>query len=346
MSDRYTQRLRSMVEASLAIRRPDGQVPLFGDNDSARILPIDESRPSSQDSLLWLAAGLLGTSPPAAGNPSPEVAWTAGVVAWERAAALPVPQPIAAKALPDGGIWVIRRDPAWLAVRCGNVGQGGTGGHAHNDALAFEYSFEGAPVIVDPGTFVYTAEPEMRNLFRSTRVHSTVAVEGQEINPIVDKNLFQLRQVAWPRCMAFEPDGETPFWEGYHDGWMRLDQQAVHTRRIELTERGGIRVKDRIDGIGRARVDSFLPLAPDIHAALPSEPNRVALTGAVTMELVTPGVGESVSIEGVGIAPRYGSQARSTLIRMSIEAALPLEFEFELRPSPTNSPSTEMIEGR
>lgn len=344
MSDGYRRRLVAMAQASLAIRRPDGEVPLFGDNDSARILPLDESRPASHDALTWLACGLLGTPAPDRGLPSPEVAWNAGLDAWTRAAQEGNVRESGSRALPEGGVWILDRDPAWVAIRCGNVGQGGTGGHAHNDALSFEYCFDGVPVVVDPGTFVYTADPAARNLLRSTEVHSTVALDGQQINPIVERNLFQLRQVAWPRCTRFAPDADQPEWEGFHDGWLRLPQQAIHTRTVRIEDDGGVAITDRIDGTGRVRVDATVPLAPGISASVDPDSGHVLLAGARWMRLVPPGVGERVSLVEAGVSPRYGSRRDSTSIRIAAEVALPFEFTWRISPAidgRTNGPEQE-----
>ena len=53
-------------------------------------------------------------------------------------------------------------------VDCGPVGLAGRGGHGHNDCLALEAVLGGALVLVDRGSYVYTASPSWRNDFRST----------------------------------------------------------------------------------------------------------------------------------------------------------------------------------
>ena len=66
-------------------------------------------------------------------------------------------------AYPDFGVFGYRSDRVYLVVRCGPVGQHGVGGHAHNDQLAIELSVDGEPWIQDPGTYLYTPIPELRN---------------------------------------------------------------------------------------------------------------------------------------------------------------------------------------
>jgi hypothetical protein len=52
--------------------------------------------------------------------------------------------------------------------------------HHHADMLSFELVWKGHPVIVDPGSYAYSLETELRQLFRSSRVHAGLWVEGRE----------------------------------------------------------------------------------------------------------------------------------------------------------------------
>jgi len=70
----------------------------------------------------------------------------------------------------------------YLAIRCGSIGQNGNGGHAHNDNLSFELNVKGRDFIVDGGSYLYTPLPKIRNQFRSTSAHNTLAIDGLEQN--------------------------------------------------------------------------------------------------------------------------------------------------------------------
>ena len=48
----------------------------------------------------------------------------------------------------------------------------GSGGHTHNDLLSFVLRVNGEEIITDPGTGNYTGDPTLRELLRSTGVHS------------------------------------------------------------------------------------------------------------------------------------------------------------------------------
>jgi hypothetical protein len=47
-------------------------------------------------------------------------------------------------------------------------------GHFHHDAGSVTIAYKGVPILVDPGTYVYTASAYWRNYFRSAAVHNTI----------------------------------------------------------------------------------------------------------------------------------------------------------------------------
>lgn len=87
-------------------------------------------------------------------------------------------------AYPGMGVYIYKSPHFYMTVRCGEVGQNGNGGHAHNDQLSITLRIDGADIIVDPGTYLYTPLPERRNEFRSTAAHFTIQREdAKEQNP-------------------------------------------------------------------------------------------------------------------------------------------------------------------
>lgn len=133
------------------------------------------------------------------------VAWLDGLPAARR---IQVEIPVARAAFdgavrlayPDFGAFILRSDRAFLGIRCGPVGQNGFGGHAHNDQLAIELNVDGEDVIADPGTYVYTPLPEVRNAYRSSLAHFGPRLEGGEPRSL-DLGLFRLGPSAEARCL-------------------------------------------------------------------------------------------------------------------------------------------------
>ena len=93
---------------------------------------------------------------------------------------LELPEPPRGLSLfPETGYAVWRDERLWLAFDCGPPAPDFLPAHAHADALSFQLWRDGRPVVVDPGTYTYEPGPD-RNWFRSTRAHSTVAVDGRD----------------------------------------------------------------------------------------------------------------------------------------------------------------------
>ena len=130
LPDWYRDRLDLMLDFVRDYTRPDGLAPLIGDADDGRFLPLGDYGGDSRDHRH------LFTQADRPHEPSTESA-----------------------AYPDGGYYVLRGGDLYAIVRCGDVGRYGRGGHGHNDQLSFELAARGRPLVIDPGSYVYTSRP-------------------------------------------------------------------------------------------------------------------------------------------------------------------------------------------
>lgn len=64
--------------------------------------------------------------------------------------------------------------------------------HVHNDVNSITLAINGIPVIVDPGSFVYTPSVYWRNYFRSIHRHNSFYYESEEPNHL-DEKIFYLK---------------------------------------------------------------------------------------------------------------------------------------------------------
>jgi hypothetical protein len=224
LPDWYRERLELMLAFVRDYTRPDGLAPLIGDADDGRFLPLGDYGADPRDHRhLFVQAGQ-------AYEPATESA-----------------------AYPDGGYYVLRRGDLYAIVRCGDVGRHGRGGHGHNDQLSFELFAGGRPLVVDPGSYVYTSDPAERNRFRSTAYHATLRLDSGEQNELRTDDLFSMDDRA--RGEALSSDATS--FEGRHHGF----PGATHTRRIELLE-DGLLIHDTISSHVGHEVEWTFPLAP------------------------------------------------------------------------------------
>lgn len=110
----------------------------------------------------------------------------------------------------------MRDNKNYCIVSCGPNGQNGNGGRCHNDKLNFELCVNGKDVIVDPGTHVYTSEPEWRNKFRSTAYHNTIVVDSEEQNRFDENDLFSMRNWCEVKVNKWETNDECDFLDAHH----------------------------------------------------------------------------------------------------------------------------------
>jgi Heparinase II/III-like protein/Heparinase II/III N-terminus len=147
---------------------------------------------------------------------------------------------------PDFGLYLMVSEKMFLSIRCGPVGQNGNGGHAHNDALSIELQIDGIDHITDPGSYLYTPLPEIRNAYRSIKAHFAPRVDQREPNPI-DQDLFFMEDRAQAQCLYFGDNGFIGMHTGYNSPVYRLIQ--VEDDRLVI--------KDGIDG-----PEKLVPLDP------------------------------------------------------------------------------------
>jgi hypothetical protein len=210
--DRVERAVRGLFRSLAAMLKPSGEMPQIGDLDSCRALPL---APRSALDASFVADAT-----------APEWAWIPSAQRF-------ISEPRRDSAvLPDAGVAVLRSGDAWMCLSAGPNGQGGTGGHAHNDKNSVELSFGSFDVLVDRGTYVYARDPQERNARRGTAAHNTVQVDGLEQNRIIAGRLFALPDTARAVIAAMERRDGFDLAAGEHRGYERSG--IVHRRVAAL----------------------------------------------------------------------------------------------------------------
>jgi hypothetical protein len=331
--DAYAERLRAMGRFIAAYSRPDGTSPNWGDADDGRALPMGTQARGDHRYLTGLVALTfddpeLMALPWGAGD---ELAWHEGTECLSRK----LPEaPATSAAFRDGGVFVLRNASAHVFIDCGPVGLAGLGGHGHNDALSFEAWLAGEPLIVDPGSFVYTASFEDRNLFRSTAMHNTPRVDGEEINRfLAPDNLWNLHEDARAEATLFEADARGGRFAGRHHGYQRLPGKVLVERAIVL-EGERLSVADTISGGGRHLVEVPLHFAPGVEVAA-GEDGAWRLTtpgGAIFRLNFAAEAVFAAFIEESRVSPSYGVALPARRLVWRAEAELPMCYGISIAP--------------
>jgi hypothetical protein len=264
--------------------RPDGLAPQIGDADDGRFLPLGDYGADPRSHLHLFAQAHRPYRP-----------------ARDHAA------------YPNGGYWIMRAGELFVIVRCGDVGVGGNGSHAHNDALSFELALGPDALIVDPGSYLYTANPVERNRFRSTGFHSTLKIDGQEQNPLRDDALFVMEDRRRAEALGWSAHAERPSFVGCHHGYEVLEHPATHTRRLELDRATGVlQITDKVESDESHALEWTFPLAPCTVEASGSQ-TVASFASGIRLEIRAPGI-EFEVVEG-WLSPSYGRRVSVPFVR-------------------------------
>ncbi len=283
LSDEYRARLKRMLGFTRDYTRPDGLAPQVGDADDGRFLPLGAYGDDPRSHLHLFE--LMGSAY----------------------------QPATAHATyPEGGYWIMRAGGLYAIVRCGDVGVGGLGSHAHNDQLSFELAAGSQPMVIDPGSYLYTADLEARALFRSTGFHSTLRIGGEEQNELDEARPFGMDDQTRSEAISWEPGAEGAAFAGMHHGYERLAAPAQHSRRLSLNGPSrSLTLRDTVVSDAAHELEWTFPLAR--CDARGGEGRAVAEFEGGTLEVESDGL--RFEVEDGWYSPSYGVRQATPFLR-------------------------------
>ena len=266
----FRRKLEQMFEFILHYTRPDGLAPNVGDADDGRLFQLvgyGTANPADHRHLLCTAALLFSRDDfrQGADDRWEEAWWLLGAENIPPPEPASTPPPLTSRAFPAGGFFLLRGANAYVLVRCGDVGLEGRGAHAHCDQLSFELAVASQPLVVDPGSYVYTANLEERFRFRSTAYHNTVRVAAAEQNRISPVYCFEMPDDTRARVRHWKSTATRDECEGEHFGYRRLPARVVHRRGFYLDKvHPAVYIVDCLVGRGRVLLEWFYHFSPQV----------------------------------------------------------------------------------
>jgi hypothetical protein len=328
LSPHYWSRVRDMAEYLAAVTRPDGLMPQVGDADDGRLHVMGgygTTTPQDGRHLLG-AAGSMFKNPAWSSLAADAGEWEAtwwGYGPGSPLASKAVPQPESISRLfPDAGVAVMRAGNHYLLVTNGIVGTKGFGNHKHNDQLSFEFHHDGIPLVVDPGSDVYTSDAAARNRFRGTAYHSTLSIDGVEQNEMNPEWLFRLFEAAKAEHVSFGDRADEVKYVGRHHGYERLAEPVTHEREWRLDKKSGrLEIVDRLSGRGIHYVRWRFHLAPGVDAdRLGEQTCGLSAMGRRWILGCSPGL--QMAIVPAAYSPSYGVTRPCLAVELSTRAKL------------------------
>ncbi|MBI5325919.1 MAG: alginate lyase family protein [Ignavibacteriae bacterium] len=239
---RIIDRLKKIYEFSSAIINEEGVIPQIGDNDSGQLLipnydlTFESHKPFGANHLsqLDLMKKVLELIDKLRDNSD-------------------LLQFSVPKEFKDFGLYILEKENVRLYIKCGSIGQMGKGGHSHNDQLSFELFIGKENVIVDPGTYCYTSEPQLRNEYRSTKMHNTLWFEGLEQNEWWNESADDLFWLKKDKAKAKKIEFSENQFAGEHFGYRK-----PHKREFTIL---------KSNDIGRETLAENIPIISDSQIA-------------------------------------------------------------------------------
>lgn len=228
-SNKYEKRLEKMFEFLAIITKPNGKFPLIGDVDNGRLVILSnyyDWEVNDARNIISLGGEYFNNKflKEVSSNELEDKIWVFGIknIYQEKFSK-------ESKKFENGGYYLLQNNKIYCLIRCGELSLRGQGGHSHNDQLSIELNIDGEDFFVDTGTGVYTADKNIRNLFRSTKQHNTVYILPYEQNNFNDNELFVMKEQTFSKCMIFENN----YFEGEHYGFLSKNN-CIHKRKVYL----------------------------------------------------------------------------------------------------------------
>ena len=195
------------------------------------------------------------------------------------------------------------------------LGFGSICAHGHADALSFQVFFEGKPLLIDPGTYIYHCDLKSRNAFRETRNHNTVCVGGKNQSEMLGPFLWGAKARAVLEdyqekdggvCLVMTQDGYQP---------------VIHKRTFTFDGNRTLTIADELSVQADAEA-SFL-FAPGLRA----ERQGARLTvGDMTLSFSASPTG--VQDRVFESSPAYGRKEKTNGLRVAFTKNLTAEIVF------------------
>ena len=338
IADKYWHKLHKMLVYLRDILRPDGLAPLIGDTDGGQVLPIVSRSANDHAYLLALGAAVFQDSQfkrPRLEVPQ-ELLWLlgeGGLRDYEQLANSN--EEPSSQAFPDAGTYVLRHEDLYLLLNAYGTLDGRPASHRHNDALSVEISACGRAFIVDPGSYVYTADLRERHLFRSTSYHSTVQIDDVEQNTIREDAPFVIGAQTRVRVLSWETTPEQDRIVAEHSGYEHLADPVKHRRSVIFNKRDRWwLIEDEIIGTGKHELAARFHLDAGLEVSL-LENNRVIArdeTTGASLIVSSLDLNQPAHLEGQFRSEHYGAKDESISACWTTKTHLPCKLRWAIVP--------------
>lgn len=251
-SKAYSDMLKKILHYIYHLMDRSGRAPYYGDDDDGHTFVLSNGRPGNNFQSLLASGAILFKDPllkakaGALDLKNKVLFGEEGVRQYERLTV--VEEAPTTRLFPQEGHFFIKKgnkkEEIYLHVDAAPLGYLSIAAHGHADALSFFLHVDGAPYIIDVGTYTYHSEPEWRAYFKGTLAHNTIRVDRQDqavnAGPCLWLNHYE------PKLARYEDNEQETIVDASHNGYAHLGVAHRRTYRF-LKEKDLIEIVDYID---------------------------------------------------------------------------------------------------
>jgi len=300
----YRDKLERMAGYLDALLGPSGTLAALGDDDGGRLFHPYGARGQFGRASLATAATVLHREDWRQDDLYSQAYWWLGV----QAATESSEPSRTSRLFPDAGLAVMVSGWNQIIVNAGSFGPWGAG-HSHAGALSIVARTGEEEILIDPGTYTYTADVAWRDWFRGTEAHNTIRIDrcdqATAAGPFRWTNHPEVNVLAWDSNAGQDTLEAECRYRGFS-----------HRRRVEFQKPGLLIVIDDVSGPGGDHDVEQLWHLGSLDA-------RVRMTLPDGAECV-----ESWR------SATFGEKHRAPLVRVRRRGSLPLHLEARIQLNP------------
>ncbi len=167
--------------------------------------------------------------------------------------------------LTKGGHYFLRAKQTEMFIRIAEIGKSGSGAPGHNDTFTFELLYKNKLFFIDPGTYSFYADKDLRNKLRSVFLHNTFSIDNTQLADF--NGLFNIKEdLTKPKIIEWQSDNEEDKLVAQHFAYVRLSDPVICKRGFYFDkEKMKIKIKDDFIGGAKHKIVSHLHLHHEVE---------------------------------------------------------------------------------
>ncbi len=210
-----------------------GQMPVYGSNDGALVLSLNNCDFTDYRPLLQLGSFITkGKRLFESGEWDEDLFWLCGSQSLNTEVDAPKQTN---QSFSSGGVYVLHGSQSKAVMRCTDF----RSRPSHADQLHMDLWIRGHNIACDAGTYLYSGENPWRNGLAHTSAHNTVIVDSKDQMKMVSRFTW----TDWAKGKVLQ--NKKNLWQGEHDGY----KPVIHKRTVLMLENDRWLVIDHLNGM-------------------------------------------------------------------------------------------------